>query len=216
MGSQVAWQMAFHGKHVTVYDPIPAGLDNGKEFHRKYAALFTGERGATSEQVDATLARLTYTTDLPTAVRDADLISESVPESIGIKEAFWRDASSTPLRTPCSRRTPRRTGPNQRPRIAALDPTDTVLLANEFHDRYGRHYRSHPASSAEAQSSSSPPGSPTARSTSHPSKRSTASASTTDPPCQKHERSQASTRPSSAAATPPAKRQYTSQSSQSR
>ena len=37
MGSQVAWQMAFHGKHVTVYDAIPAGLDKGKAFHQEYA-----------------------------------------------------------------------------------------------------------------------------------------------------------------------------------
>ncbi len=82
-----------HGKHVTVYDAIPAGLDKGKVFHKEYATLFLSERGATRQQIDDTLARLTYTTDLPAAVRDADLISESVPESIGIKEAFWRDAS---------------------------------------------------------------------------------------------------------------------------
>ena len=30
MGSQVAWQMAFHGKHVTVYDAIAEGLEKGK------------------------------------------------------------------------------------------------------------------------------------------------------------------------------------------
>ena len=93
MGSQVAWQMAFHGKHVTVYDAIPAGLDKGKAFHQEYASLFISERGATQQQIDDTFARLSYTTDLPTAVRDADLISESVPESLAIKEAFWRDAS---------------------------------------------------------------------------------------------------------------------------
>ena len=34
MGSQVAWQMAFHGKHVTVYDAIPAGLRTGKALTR--------------------------------------------------------------------------------------------------------------------------------------------------------------------------------------
>ena len=39
------------------------------------------QRGATPTQIDETFARLTYTTDLPAAVRDADLISESVPES---------------------------------------------------------------------------------------------------------------------------------------
>ena len=93
MGSQVAWQMAFHGKRVTVYDAIPAGLERGKAFHREYAELFAKHRGATEQQIADTFERLTYTTDLSTAVSEADLISESVPESMAIKESFWRDAS---------------------------------------------------------------------------------------------------------------------------
>jgi len=93
MGSQVAWQMAFHGKEVTVYDAIPAGLENGKELHGKYAEHFIGQRGATQDQIDDAFARLTYTSDLEEAVHDADLVSESVPESLAIKESFWRDAS---------------------------------------------------------------------------------------------------------------------------
>ncbi|HEU0245968.1 MAG TPA: 3-hydroxyacyl-CoA dehydrogenase [Gaiellaceae bacterium] len=100
MGSQVAWQMAFHGKDVTVYDAIPAGLERGKALHREYAEHFVEHRGATREQVDATFARLAYTTDLAAAVHDADLISESVPESLSIKESFWREASrGAPART---------------------------------------------------------------------------------------------------------------------
>ena len=94
MGSQVAWQMAFHGKDVTVYDAIPEGLEKGKELHRDYAQHFIDQRGAGQGQIDETFARLTYTTDLAAAVSDADLISESVPESISIKESFWREASS--------------------------------------------------------------------------------------------------------------------------
>ncbi|MET0762082.1 MAG: 3-hydroxyacyl-CoA dehydrogenase [Thermoleophilaceae bacterium] len=93
MGSQVAWQMAFQGKQVTVYDAIPAGLDTGRTFHEEYARHFIAERGATRQQVDDTVARITYTTDLPEAVHEADLISESVPESTTIKGSFWRDAS---------------------------------------------------------------------------------------------------------------------------
>jgi 3-hydroxybutyryl-CoA dehydrogenase len=93
MGSQVAWQMSFHGKHVTVYDALPDGLDKGRVFHRQYAEHFVAARGATRSQIDETFARLSYTTDLPTAVHDADLISESVPESTTIKESFWRAAS---------------------------------------------------------------------------------------------------------------------------
>jgi 3-hydroxybutyryl-CoA dehydrogenase len=94
MGSQVAWQMAYHGKRVTVYDAIPAGLEKGKAFHQEYAEHFVEQRGATQEQIDDTFARLAYTTDLATAVNDADLISESVPESLAIKESFWREASN--------------------------------------------------------------------------------------------------------------------------
>lgn len=93
MGSQVAWQMAFHGKQVTVYDAIPAGLEKGKELHREYADHFLANRGATEGDIEDTFARLTYTTDLAAAVEDADLVSESVPESTAIKESFWREAS---------------------------------------------------------------------------------------------------------------------------
>jgi 3-hydroxyacyl-CoA dehydrogenase len=100
MGSQVAWQMAFHGKHVIVYDTILSGLEKGKAFHRDYAEHFITQRGATRKQIDDTFARLKYTTDLAEAVRDADLISESVPESLPINESFWRLASRhAPART---------------------------------------------------------------------------------------------------------------------
>ncbi len=43
MGSQVGWQMAFHGKHVTVYDALPAGLEKGKAFHRPSPSLGSSE-----------------------------------------------------------------------------------------------------------------------------------------------------------------------------
>ena len=77
MGSQVAWQMAFHGKHVIVYDAIPSGLEKCKAFHQEYAGHFMNQRGATRKQIDDTIARLTCTTDLSAAVRDADLIRVS-------------------------------------------------------------------------------------------------------------------------------------------
>ena len=100
MGSQVAWQMAFHGKQVIVYDAIPEGLEKGKSLHREYAEHFIDQRGAVQKQIDDTFARLTYTTDLAAAVGDADLISESVPESLSIKESFWREVSKhAPERT---------------------------------------------------------------------------------------------------------------------
>jgi 3-hydroxybutyryl-CoA dehydrogenase len=78
MGSQVAWQMAFHGKHVTVYDPVADGLERGKAFHQEFADYFVARRGASQSQIEYTMARLTYTADIASAARDAELISESV------------------------------------------------------------------------------------------------------------------------------------------
>ena len=105
-GSQVAWQMAFHGKHVTVYDVIPAGLEKGEALHQEYAEHFIERRGASRKQIDDTFARLTYTTDLPAALSDADLISESVPETMADQESFWREASRHARRAPSSPPTP--------------------------------------------------------------------------------------------------------------
>lgn len=93
LGSQVAWQVAFHGFNVTVFDAFEKSLENGKALHKNYAELFMKERGATQEQVNAALARLNYTTDLADAVKDADLVNESIPESQEIKASFYKELS---------------------------------------------------------------------------------------------------------------------------
>ena len=37
LGSQIAWQTAFHGFEVTVYDAFEKGLETSKALHKKYA-----------------------------------------------------------------------------------------------------------------------------------------------------------------------------------
>jgi 3-hydroxyacyl-CoA dehydrogenase len=80
LGSQIAWQTAFMGFNVTVYDAFEKGLENCRQLHKKYADLFLTSRGANQEQINQANLRLSYTTDLARAVKDADLISESIPE----------------------------------------------------------------------------------------------------------------------------------------
>jgi 3-hydroxybutyryl-CoA dehydrogenase len=93
LGSQIAWQTAFSGFNVTVYDAFEKGLESGKMFHQQFAELFKSTRGASQDEIDKTLARLSYSTNLTEAVRDADLISESVPENLDIKMSFYRELS---------------------------------------------------------------------------------------------------------------------------
>lgn len=94
LGSQVAWQMAFHGYQVQVFDVLEEGLEAGKAFHQKFAALFKAGRGASQEAVDQALGRLSYTTRMDKAVEDADLLSESIPENLDIKKKFYRELAS--------------------------------------------------------------------------------------------------------------------------
>ncbi len=91
LGSQIAWQTAFKGFNVTVYDAFEKGIKNCKTYHNRYAKLFLSSKGATKNEVENTVSRITYTTNLKKAVQDADLISESVPENLEIKKAFYTD-----------------------------------------------------------------------------------------------------------------------------
>jgi len=93
LGSQIAWQTAFHGFNVIVYDAFDKGVEKSKAFHKQFAALFLATRGASDEQIIETHKRLSYTTNLGEAVKDADFISESIPEDPEIKKSFYRELS---------------------------------------------------------------------------------------------------------------------------
>lgn len=90
LGSQIAWQTAFKGFNVIVYDAFEKGLGASKSFHKQFAELFVTTRGASKEEIEQTLSRISYTTDLTSAVKDADIISESVPENAAIKKEFYQ------------------------------------------------------------------------------------------------------------------------------
>jgi 3-hydroxybutyryl-CoA dehydrogenase len=90
LGSQIAWQTAFMGFNVIVYDAFEKGLETSKSFHKQFAELFETSRGASKEEIKQTFSRLSYTTVLKSAVKDADIISESVPENVDIKKEFYQ------------------------------------------------------------------------------------------------------------------------------
>lgn len=89
LGSQIAWQTAFHGFKVTVYDAFDKGIEGSKSFHKQFAELFLKTRGTRQAEINQTFSRLSYTTDLKEAVKDADIVSESIPENIEIKKDFY-------------------------------------------------------------------------------------------------------------------------------
>ena len=102
LGSQIAFQAAFHGFEVTAYDitdEIVAGA------HARFTGLgeaYKADRAvkATDAQVAAALQNLTVTSDLASAVADADLVIEAVPEVLQVKrDTYAKLAALAPEKT---------------------------------------------------------------------------------------------------------------------
>lgn len=91
LGYQIAFQTAFHGYQVTVYDINEEVLEKAKSKFKILAKAFQKDLHATDEQLEATFKRLLYTSDLAQAVQDSDLLIEAVPENPAIKIAFYEE-----------------------------------------------------------------------------------------------------------------------------
>ena len=90
LGSQIAYQTAFHGFQVSVYDINDEALELAKERIKKLKPRYQEDLKATQEEVDAPYDRLSFYSDLAEAVKDADLVIEAVPERVEIKVDFYK------------------------------------------------------------------------------------------------------------------------------
>lgn len=91
LGSQIAWHSAYKGKQVTVYDLYQEGLDNCRAAHERYKTIYLEQLGASDGDIAETRARLHFTTELASAVAEADLVIENVPEVPEVKIRAYRD-----------------------------------------------------------------------------------------------------------------------------
>lgn len=90
LGSQIAYQTAFKGFDVSVYDINDEALERAKERISALKPRYQADLGATEEEVDAAYRRLSFYSDLSAAVADADLVIEAVPEVVPIKTDFYQ------------------------------------------------------------------------------------------------------------------------------
>ncbi len=89
LGYQIAFQAAFHGFNVSVYDINDEVLDKAKAKFEWMCKAFRKDLRATQEQLDKAFENLSYTSDLAEAVKDADLMIEAIPEVPQIKIEFY-------------------------------------------------------------------------------------------------------------------------------
>jgi len=93
LGYQIAFQAAFHNFNVMVYDINDEMLDKAKAKFSILSAAFKRDLNASDAALNVAYSNLSYCSDLATAVKDADLLIEAVPEQPEIKTAFYKQLS---------------------------------------------------------------------------------------------------------------------------
>lgn len=90
LGSQIAFQTAFHGFEVTAYDIDEAALTAARDRFAKLAETYRTDVEGGADKADSTRDGIVLSADLATAVADADLVIEAVPEVLSIKQDTYR------------------------------------------------------------------------------------------------------------------------------
>jgi 3-hydroxybutyryl-CoA dehydrogenase len=100
MGQQIAFQCAISGYHVVLFDIDAAILDNSLKRIAKLASSFRNSGRLTPEGVEAAIKRIRCSRHPEDAAKEADFISESVPEDPALKaKVFSQFNQLCPMRT---------------------------------------------------------------------------------------------------------------------
>lgn len=131
MGQQIGFQCALYNCNVVLYDIDKELLKKAMERIKRIAARMTREGRITVKQADAAIGRIRITDDMADAARDADIVSESVPEDPKLKGKVFGQ-----LNTLCPERTIFTT--NTSTLLPSMFAGDTgrpeKFLAFHFHD----------------------------------------------------------------------------------
>lgn len=94
LGSQIAFQTAFKGYQVSVYDINEEVLEKAKDRIQGLKPYYKKDIGSTDEEINEAFGRLSFYSNLADAVKDADLIIEAIPEVVQIKIDFYKQLAS--------------------------------------------------------------------------------------------------------------------------
>lgn len=95
LGSQIAFQTAFKGFNVIIFDINDTAIANAKERIAKLEETYSNYFRDEQEAVKSAQSRIRYATDMAEAVQDADLVIEAVPELKEIKQNFYTQLGKT-------------------------------------------------------------------------------------------------------------------------
>lgn len=90
LGSQIAFQTAFKGFDVNVYDINDDALENAKKRIAGLKPYYQKDLNITEDSFDEAYSRISFYSDLSQSVANADIVIEAIPEVIDIKTNFYK------------------------------------------------------------------------------------------------------------------------------
>jgi 3-hydroxybutyryl-CoA dehydrogenase len=89
MGRQIALQIARRGFPVTLYDIDATALEQARSAQQDYVTAWIESGDLSTDDKNTIFERLSYATDLATAVQGADLAIEAIPERLELKRTIF-------------------------------------------------------------------------------------------------------------------------------
>jgi len=100
MGQQIGFQCALYDRNVVLYDVKKEFLEKAMERINRIAARMLREGRITQEKALAAISRIKTSVDMEESAKDADIVSESVPEDPELKgKVFGQLNALCPART---------------------------------------------------------------------------------------------------------------------
>lgn len=94
MGGSIALVFATAGRRVTLVDMAPAALERAEGLIRAGLATLAGCGRLAESEIEASLGRIRFDTELSTAAASADFVVEAVPEVPAVKRAVFEELDS--------------------------------------------------------------------------------------------------------------------------
>ena len=94
LGLRIGLQAALSGFDVTIYDINEKTFESAKKIQDSILKSLIQKERITNEEANAALKRIIFTINAEEAAKDADFVSESVIEDLGIKKKVWSQFST--------------------------------------------------------------------------------------------------------------------------
>ncbi|MTI18222.1 3-hydroxyacyl-CoA dehydrogenase family protein [Rhodobacteraceae bacterium RKSG542] len=94
MGVQIAFSLAFGGKPVALWGRRAEALEKAKETFVDIFDFLVGEGLAAASEKEGVLARLTCTSDLASAVKNASFVIEAIVEDFNQKQSIFKEVEA--------------------------------------------------------------------------------------------------------------------------